>query len=232
MRRRGHVKRAGLAAIITTAAIALPLGASAAEDDFEAWSATTATGPVAGPLLASFELSIRADDRGTRDPTTLIRSALGYQIAKSLSLWAGYVRVDTRPQGQNATSENRFFQQLSWAPGSVGGVAVALRTRLEQRTVEGAKDTGWRLRQQIRATVPFRKGGPSAVLSSEPFVALNSTDFGTSKGLDQWRNFAGINVPVTKNLWVEVGYLNRYIQRRGARDRVDHIIPLTLGFRF
>lgn len=187
--------------------------------------------PVAGPLLASLELSIRVDDRGTRGPTTLMRSALGYQLSKSVSLWAGYVRVDTRPQGRNATGENRYFQQLSWVPGSVGGVAVALRTRLEQRTFEGAKDTGWRLRQQIRATVPFRKGGPSAVLTSE-LVALNSTDFGASKGFEQWRNFAGINVPATKHLSVEVGYMNRYVRRRGARDRVDHIVPLTLGLRF
>lgn len=226
------MKRARIAVIIAAAAIVAPLGAAAAEDDFEAWSTTTASGPLTGPLLASLELSIRADDRGTRGPTTLIRSALGYEIAENVSLWAGYVRVDTRLQGRTATGENRYFQQLSWALGSAGGVAVASRTRLEQRTIEGAADTGWRVRQQFRATVPVRKAGPTAVLSSEAFVALNTTDFGASKGLDQWRNFAGINVPATKYLSVEIGYLNRYVQRRGARDRVDHIVPLTLGLRF
>lgn len=171
---------------------------------------------------------VSADDRGTRGLTTLIRSALGYQISKSVSMWAGCVRVDTRPEGRNATGENRYFQQLFWTIGSVGSVAVASGTGIEQRTIEGATGMGWRLRQQIRATVPFRKAGPSAVLTSEPFVALNSTDFGASKGLDQWRNFVGINVPAANRLSVEVGYMNRYVRRRGARDRIDHVIPLTL----
>lgn len=224
--------RAGFVAIVGIAVIGLDMPAAATEADFEAWSTITASGAVAGSVLASFEVSIRADDFGTRAPTTLIRPALGYQMSRNVSLWGGYARVDTRPQGQAATAENRYFQQLLWAPGSVGGVTIALRTRLEQRTVEGAKDTGWRLRQQIRATVPLRKAGLSAVVSSEPFVALNSTDFGASNGLDQWRNFAGISVPATKRLSVEFGYMNRYVQRRGRPDRVDHIIPLTLGYRF
>ena len=214
------------------AAFATPVGASGLEKDFEAWSTSTATATVSGPLLASLEISVRADDRGTRGATTLIRSAIGYQVSNKLSLWVGYARVDTRRQGRSDVAENRYFQQASWNLGTIGPAAISARTRLEQRTVEGARDTGWRLRQQIKISLPLRKNGPAIVMSSEPFVGLNATDFGAVAGLDQWSNFTGINVPATRNLSVEVGYLNRYIRRPAARDRIDHIIPLTLALRF
>ena len=193
---------------------------------------SAATASVSGPLLASLELSIRAEDRNTRGATTLIRPAIGYQVSKKLTLWIGYVRVDTRPQGRSDVAENRYFQQASWNLGTMGPAAISARTRLEQRTVEGARDTGWRLRQQIRVSLPLRKDGPAIVMSSEPFVGLNATDFGAVAGLDQWRNFMGVNVPAARNLSVEVGYLNRYIRRPAARDRIDHIIPVTLALRF
>lgn len=226
------MKRAPLAGMVAAVVAAAPACAAGPEDDFEAWSVTTASGPIKGPLLASFELSIRADDRGTRGATTLIRPAVGYRVSDSVDLWLGYARVDTRPEGRPTMHENRYHQQLSWDVGAVGGAKIASRTRLEQRTVEGARDTGWRLRQQIRATLALREDGPSAVFSSEPFIALNTTDFGASKGLDQWRNFVGVNVPATKHLSLEIGYMNRYVRRQGSRDRMDHIVPLTLGLRF
>lgn len=225
------IKSRSLLAFLTVAAFAVPAGAETPEQDFEVWSVLTATGSVAGPLLASFELSIRADDRGTRGATTLIRSSVGYQVSDRLSLWLGYARVDTRPEGRPDVAENRYFQQATWNLGSVGGASIVSRTRIEQRNIEGARDTGWRVRQQLRATVPLRRNGPSAVFSTEPSIAINSTDLGAS-GLNQWRNFVGVNVPATGNVSVELGYLNRFIRRSGLRDRVDHVVPLTLGVRF
>ena len=96
----------------------------------------------------------------------------------------------------------------------------------------GRNDTGWRARQQLRWTKPIAKEGTSVVLSSEVFVALNSTDFGASAGLDQTRNFAGINLPLAKGFTVEGGYMNRYVRRAGVPDRLDHILPITATYRF
>lgn len=219
-------------AVAVAALLTSPASADELENDFEAWSVITATGPVSGPVLGYFELSIRADDRRTRDATSLVRTAVGYQIAKPLSLWMGYVRVDTRPEGRPTVAENRFFQQASLNLGTLGPASISTRTRLEQRTVEGSQGTAWRLRQQVRASFPLHKDRSAIVVSSEPFFGLNATDFGAVAGLDQWRNFVGVNVVANKNLFVEVGYLNRYIRRPGLPDRMDHIIPLTLGVRF
>ena len=218
--------------LFAAGALTAPAAAAAPEQDFEAWATLSASGALKGPVLGSLELTARANDRGTRRPLTVVRSMLGYQAAKNLSLWVGYVRQSSYPEGRLAVHENRLFQQVSWNIGKVRGAAIASRTRLEQRTVEGRRDTGWRFRQQLRLSAPLGKGGPSAVASSEAFFALNSTDFGSVAGLDQWRNFAGLNVPLSKQVSIETGYLNRYIRRRAARDRMDHVVPVTVALRF
>ena len=115
--------------------------------------------------------------------------------------------------------------------GSAGGNLTS-RTRLEQRWVEGRNSLGWRAREQLRWTKPINAKGLSAVVSSEIFVALNSTDFGARAGFDQWRNFAGVNMPFVKGLSIESGYMNRYVRRVGAPDRIDHIVPIVVAWRF
>ena len=224
--------KSAIVLLFAAGVLTAPAAAAAPEQDFEVWTTLSATGSLQGTVLGSIEMTARADDRGTRRPLTVVRSMLGYQAAKSLSLWVGYVRQSSSPERRKAVNENRLFQQVSWNIGTVRGAAVASRTRLEQRTVEGRRDTGWRFRQQVRLSAPLRKGGPSAVATSEAFFALNSTDFGSVAGFDQWRNSAGLNFPLTKEVSIESGYLNRYIFRGAARDRMDHVIPVTVALRF
>lgn len=218
--------------VAAAAAIAVAAPAQAAEQDFELWTIGLANGTLTGKLLGSMEVSIRSSDEGTRSPTILLRPSLGVQVTKNLGLWLGYVRVSVNPDGRPGTRENRLFQQASWTIGKLGGGTLASRTRLEQRMLEERAITGWRVRQQFRWTKPLKRKGTSAVLSSEAFVALNTTDFGARPGLDQWRNFAGINLPVAKGLSLETGYMNRYVRRPSAVDRIDHIIPVTMAIRF
>ncbi len=218
---------AAFAPILVAASPAL-----AADQDVELWTVGIATGPISGKVLGSMEVSIRSSDEGTRHATVLLRPSIGYQVTPKLSLWAGYTRATIGTIGRPLSIENRYFQQASWTIGKVAGGTLTSRTRLEQRTVMGRNDTGWRARQQLRWTKPIAKEGTSVVLSSEVFVALNSTDFGASAGLDQTRNFAGINLPLAKGFTVEGGYMNRYVRRAGVPDRLDHILPITATYRF
>ncbi len=212
--------------------MALPLPAHAAEQDVELWTVAQASGSLSGRLLGSFEISIRSSDKGTQTPTKLIRPAIGIQASKAVSLWLGYARVSVSPEGRPPTRENRLFQQVQWTIGTVAGGTLSSRTRLEERFVEGRAITGWRFRQQLRWQRPLKAGGPSIVVSTEPFIALNRTDFGATPGIDQWRTFAGLSLPVAKGLSLETGYLNRYVRRAGLEDRVDHILPIIVSYRF
>lgn len=219
-------------ALLAAALLAGASPALAAEQDGEVWGIATATGSIRGKLLASAEVSIRSMDEGTRRPTVLLLPTIGYQATGRLSLWTGYLRVVTYVDGGAAMRENRIFAQGSWVIGGFASGSLSSRTRLEHRRVEGRAGTGVRVRQQLRWTKPLAPKGPGAVVSSEVFVALNSTDFGARAGFDQVRNFVGLNVPIAKGLTVEGGYMNRYIRRSGIPDRIDHIVPITVALRF
>jgi hypothetical protein len=217
-----------LAALLATRA-----AAQGPDPDGEIWTGVTATGSIAGPLLGYGEYQLRFDDKGTARSTVQSRLALGYQISKPVSVFLGYFRGLQFPRGQNPIRENRIYQQLNWTIGKIGPGTLSARTRLEQRMIETRTITGWRARQQLRYALPVaKKSKTTIVFSTEALVALNTTDWGASAGLDQWRNFAGINVPVAKGVTIEAGYLSRYTRRSGSRDRIDHIVPVTVAWRF
>lgn len=59
---------------------------------------------------------------------------------------------------------------------------------------------------------------------------LDDTDWSQRKGLDQWRNFVGIGIPLSQELVLETGYLNHYGKGLSS-DVVDHVFGVTLNIR-
>lgn len=219
----------GLATVLL-ALCALP--ARADTDDGQAWLNLTVQGPVKGKLLAWAEVQGRFGDDVSRLSTSILRPGVGYQLSRDVSVWVGYARVTTHNPGADI-GEDRIWQQVSWNAGQVLGGSFSTRTRLEQRLLENGTDTGWRLRQFVKYSRPFRKGGDTAlVATSELFVALNDADWGARAGFDQIRNFAGVAFSVSPKARMEFGYLNQYINRPGPDDRVNHAAAVNLLARF
>ncbi len=103
------------------------------------------------------------------------------------------------------------------------------RTRLEQRFFEGQSDNAIRFRQQLRLTAPINDK-VKAVFYTESFIGFTSNDV-QDDGVNLWRNFAGINIPISKNISIEPGYLNQYVVRDGA-DYIDHVAVIAIGMKF
>ena len=209
-----------------------PASAFAQAQNTQFWGTAGVTVPIAGRLSGGFDLSLRTGDNNPRLSTTFIRPSLGYRISKALSARIGYVRIVVHPSGTAAVQENRIYQEVTWNVGKALGGNLALRSQIEERMVEGRRDTGLRVRERVRYARVLTEKGLSLVLSSEWLFALNSTDYGARAGFDQTRNFLGINVALDKYASIEAGYMNRYALRRGAPDRDDHIFPVTLAYRF
>ncbi|QBM77957.1 DUF2490 domain-containing protein (plasmid) [Sphingomonas sp. AAP5] len=219
--------------------IALPLaclasaviGSSAqAQDDTQAWGSVIATGPVRGDLFVWLEAQARATDDVGGGSQFIVRPAIGARIAPDAHAIAGYAYIRTDPEGGRTTNEHRLWQQVQFAAvrNGNGTPLIISRTRLEQRMLEGQDDTGWRLRQFVRLQVPIaRQGTVQAVAFTEGFLNLNSTRWGARDGVDQWRTFVGIGVPVAPRMRLEPGYLNQHIFRRGE-DRANHVLSATL----
>ena len=216
-----------LALAVLALAGGLPASAQAADDDLQIWSALTVSGAVAPRLTASIELNARLVDNADRLGVILVRPTIAYRASHKITVALGYTRqVQRNPVGSNVR-ENRIFQQLVWLPGKAGEYAFSTRLRLEQRSIEGADDTGWRARALARVQRPVSRQ-VAAFAQVEGFIALNDTDWGARSGFDQSRASAGVNIRVSPGLTVETGYLNRYLRRAGA-DRIDHVVPVILS---
>lgn len=125
--------------------------------------------------------------------------------------------------------ENRLWQQLTYnAPTE--GLTLQGRLRLEQRFVETDGDLGHRLRLQGKAMVPLTDDkGLFVSLWDEAFWDLNDTDWGERTGFRQNRAFAGLGIQLdaAPKVWIEVGYMNQWIDRRGP-DKENHVLSISL----
>lgn len=219
------------------AAILLSLCTSPAQartqHEAQAWVNLTAMGTIADPLIYFAELQPRIGDDVSRLDQMILRGALGVKLSSKVSLYQGYAHVIVPVEGGRDVNEERSFQQISWAIGKPWGGELSSRTRLEQRWRSNGDDMGWRLREMLRFEKSFdsKRQGSNALVYSELFVALNDTDWGARGGLDQIRNFVGLEIPVGGASTIEAGYLNQAINQTGGRMRMNHVASLTLLFR-
>lgn len=208
------------------------LAAPAAGQDVQSWNTLLAQGPVDGKLLLWGELQPRFTSDVGRLGQFIARGALGVRLKHDIDLLAGYHYQHNNPTPGISSDEHRFWQQLA-APvvRRPNGFALITRWRLEQRTFEGADDTGWRLRMLWRVQQPLHgRGTAGPLLWSETFVALNGTDWGARSGFDQHRAFAGWLQPLGKRLNLEAGYMAQHINRPGP-NATNHVLSLTLNRR-
>ena len=212
--------------------LALMLAAPAAAQDVQSWNTLLVQGPVDGKLLLWLEVQPRLTSDLDRVGTVLGRVALGVRTKNDIDFHAGYQYQHNNPAPGISSDEHRFWQQMTaLVLRRQNGFALITRWRLEERTFEGAQDTGLRLRMFWRVQMPLQGPGTAGpLLISETFVALNSTDWGARGGFDQQRAFVGWLQPLGKRLNLEAGYMLQHINRPGSNPN-NHIINLTLNRR-
>ena len=219
----------------------LPVAGAVAQtrDDGALWLAWVAQGRLGAPdtALGDFRFWLDVQDR-QRDEARhfdlgIVRPGLGYALTERITAFAGYAWVPTDPPRRDDFDEHRTWQQLTWNIPVLGGT-VQSRTRLEQRFVATDGDTGWRLREFVKTTVPLVADKSWFVsLWDEMFWDLNDTDWGQRTGFRQNRAFAGLGTFLDegRRLSLEIGYLNQWIDRPGE-DRMNHILSVWLFTTF
>lgn len=217
---------------VIVALFALSIASPAAarvDNDGQLWADLFVSKAVVPGVLVSGELINRSVDDVSREGQIETRLQVGHVFSRKLTGWIGWVHFTTYAATGRNGIENHAVEQLNWSPGKLGSVAVALRTRFEQRAIRGVGDTSWRLREQARFTLPLRPGRAALVLWGEPFLAVNRTR-AQPYLLDRTRAFVGLNVPLAPHLDVEAGYLNEYLPRpTGKRD--NHAFSTVLSLR-
>lgn len=222
------------AAVALLSATACPAAARA--DDVQLWTSEIVQGPIqpgAGPKpMVWLELQQRIGEDVSTLGEFIIRPGFGIRIAPDFMALAGYHFQRNTPEGGRATNEHRIWQQLSLPLYRDPDHLILLtRLRLEQRSIEGAQDLGWRARAMLRLQVPLSgRGSAGALFWSEALIGLNDTDWGQRSRVQQVRVFAGGLTPVNKRLNLEGGYMAQVLRGPGS-DRVNHVVNLTLNYR-
>ncbi len=180
-----------------------------------------------------FDAQDRNRDEGQSFDTFFVRPALGYAWNARVTTYLGYAAIESEPANRSPIWEHRVFQQLTWNL-PVQGFTLQSRTRLEQRFIDGESDTGSRLREFVKATVPLRSGNSLfASVYDEVFVDLNDTEWGQRTGLRQNRAFVGLGffLDDAHHHSLEIGYLNQWVDRPDE-DRLNHILSINLFSNF
>ena len=223
------VSYAPLAAIALT--IAAPAAAATVEDE-QVWLNATVMQTTKGGFAWFAEVQPRIGNGVSRMQQLILRPAIGWRLSDKVTAYGGYAHVALPIEDGPDRNEERFFGQVSWTMGPVGGGTLSSRSRVEHRRLSNGRETGWRLREMLRYVHPI--GAPQrtrALVSLEGFAALNDTDWGARAGFDQLRSFAGVEVPIGGKSTLELGYLNQAINDPARRIRMNHVASLAVFLR-
>jgi hypothetical protein len=220
------------ALIIMSNLISLPVNAQTIEDG-RIWLGVNLQGKFADTGLNWYaELQPRWRQEGDKLDQLIIRPALFYKLDAKSSVWFGYEKVVNHPVNKSTFDEHRLWQQYSYAFDPINAVTIQSRTRLEERRLEDGKETGIRLRQMLKASMPLEVNPKlSLIASDELFINFNDTDWGVRSGFDQNRLFAGMGYAFNPHVKLEAGYLNQYVNSSPI-DKMNHVLSSTLSFTF
>ncbi len=222
---------ANLTSALAIPALFLSMPASAqTQEDTQLWTAVTVNGKLTDTLVYAADGQFRLFDGLSRYGHTVLRGSIGIRVVPDLTISVGYAHSNSNRVGQAWIAEDRAFEQFNWTIVQRSGVGLTTRGRLEQRSLENGHETGWRYRQLVRLSVPLGDHAPAIVVSEESFINLNATDWGVRSGFDQHRGMIGLAFPLNDVATLEAGYQMQYSNAQ-PRDRLNHIIPITLAFR-
>lgn len=193
----------------------------AEENYLEAWFDGSVVAPLGGKAFAEFQTQQR--QRGDSNPTPdsqVYRLWLGTKFGKITTM----VGVHRAKEGPGR--ETRLMQQASYG---LPGTPLKGRTRLEQRFIDDAAQTGWRLRQRLGVAFPLtnQEDGWTLAGNAEGFWTLRATSASGQTGLTGLRTFVGFERSFG-SVDVELGYTRQQNIRDHAPDRVGHAPTLAL----
>jgi hypothetical protein len=221
-----------VAAIAAVGALGL-LSSGAANASSQLWTSGSVTVKLSDKWNLSQDLTARFSDtkHGLYELET--NTLVGYQLSKSVSVWAGYDHDPQYSGGHFTIMEQRLVEHLvSSNLGKLGNGQFSGRVRLEQRWRDGQNGTEWRLRPYLRYTVPFSsRSKVGLTLSEEPFFDLNTTSFQSVHGLERLRSLVAITTPIGKHLSADIGYMNQHGFVPHNADTNDNVAYFSVGLK-
>jgi hypothetical protein len=190
-----HPLKVATVAALGTLGLITPVAANAS--DSQLWTGGSGTIKLSDKWNLSQDLTARFSHNKHGLYELEANTLVGYQITKTVSLWAGYDHDPQYSGGHFTIMEQRLVEHVPSSDlGKLGGGQLSGRIRLEQRWRDGQNGTGWRLRPSLRYTLPFStRSKVGLTLSEEPFFDLNTTSFQSAHGLERLRSLVAMTTP-------------------------------------
>lgn len=224
------------------AAASCVLGASihssfvdAADESTGSWLIAAAGGRFGddSSLRWAVDAQLRYFDVGTGFHEYLLRPSIGIALNQSTRVWLGYGRFRNKTRTSFNADENRLWQQIDWRKQDLLGGALTLRARTEQRDVTFSSDRRRVLRLMARYQHPLSSSAKTQWYASvEPFIDLNTTDWGGGRGLSQNRVQLGISTRLNSNTRIEAGLMHQFFWAESGEDRINLLAMLTVRSSF
>jgi hypothetical protein len=229
------MKTHALPVMATTALLAMAGPAAAIDGDTQLWNTQNFNYKINDKWSSNLEVQERWYGDVSYFAFLIIRPSVTYKWNDWLSFTGGYAHFRVYDGEGDFADEDRIWEQVSIRLfGGKDQPTLNWRTRLEQRMFEAGGDTVWRLREQMRLMVPL-VDKVQGVAWSEAFWRLNDVTQANGRlqesGLEQWRNFAGLNFEVSEHFTFEAGYMNVYTWRTSG-DTMDHVPWLISTVKF
>lgn len=203
--------------------LSMPLPALAQSVDTKAWAITSASVRVEDDIRMEVEAQARFGDAADGIYEYILAGFVTYSLDDKHTVSFGYQRNESTRRDPTIR-EDRLRQQVAGEIARLGGGSLTGRLRFEQRFRADQDKVQFRLRPQIAYSRPFKAGGRTRwTISHESFLG-SDVPWNRQRGLFRIRNAAGVRLPLSKLVSVELSYMNQYeFGRKGGRDTMDHV---------
>lgn len=217
-----------------------PAHASSVQD-LEQWSDVTLDVHATPKLRIFTQAQPRIGSNLSHSDRLYLKTAVGYQVTKSMSIWQGlgwtptFEGVNTLKHTfpEHYTDEHILYQQVLFE-NKWKNLKINNRSILEERFIERAGGTNIRARHLLKLAYPIGKSKKwSLVAFDDLYMNLNSTPRGPKAGFDQNLLFFGINRKLTPHIALEAGYMNNPVNVfHHSVNRMNHAALVSLNFKF
>lgn len=221
--------------LLAMALLAFAPAAHANPDDAQVWLSLSATKKLTDSFDLVADMNSRYFDNASHYGHFQVRGMIGWKPDGGRSrtqLGLGYSYVWATNLGGTVVRDHRIFQQASYPLLDIGKSELVGRTRLEERWYSDSSGTFVRLRQQVRLNIPLEgPDGLTAVVHTEALIMLHTPppdDDG--EGINQFRTFGGLIIPLDEVLSLEAGYMNQTTVK--GPNRTNHVLSLGVNAKF
>lgn len=169
----------------------------------------------------------RYDNSQSQFQQNVSKVGVGYRYSPSVSFWLGY-QYNSYNQLSMSPPENRAWEQVIWNIINHPDFNLISQSQLDERIQTGQTDWNDRFRQKLIIKFPNKLFSVyTPVVSDEVFVNLTRPSWVSTRVIGQNRAFIGVDLPTSKNTYLEIGYLNQYLFEQTSANQMNNILYMT-----